>query len=67
MGFTLAYVVPQNIRIHTATAYQAQSAGITNGRSQFPAAAPYHPTLNDGKFYAQKPGNTVFHINASVW
>jgi hypothetical protein len=65
MGFALTNMVAQDIGIHTAAANQTQSAGIAYGRSQFPAAAPDHPALNDGKFYAQKPGNTVFHINVS--
>jgi len=48
--FAFADLFAQHLGIHTSCANQTQTTGIADCRSQFPAAAPDHTALYDGKF-----------------
>ena len=59
--FAVLNMLPQHIRIHTATADYAQSTCIAHSTCQSPAAGPYHTRLHYWIVNIKKLCNPVLH------
>jgi hypothetical protein len=59
-------MMPQVVGMHAAGTNQTQPTGLTHCRGQLPAAAPNHPTLNNGILDSKNLTNPVFHNGTNL-
>jgi hypothetical protein len=59
-------MMPQVVGMHRSGPYKAKASGITYSRGQSPAAAPNHPSLNNGILNPKKFTNSVFHNDTKI-